>query len=58
MQQIKAAAPAVRIVYGGVFPTYDWRDALAKMPVRRIGHIMSRGMALSHVLRKISASPS
>lgn len=30
MKQIKAAAPDVRIVYGGVFPTYHWREALAE----------------------------
>jgi anaerobic magnesium-protoporphyrin IX monomethyl ester cyclase len=29
---IRAALPAVTIVYGGVFPTYHWRDVLAAEP--------------------------
>lgn len=29
---IRAALPAVRIIYGGVFPTYHWRDVLAAEP--------------------------
>lgn len=29
---IVAAMPAVRIVYGGVFPTYHWREILAEEP--------------------------
>jgi anaerobic magnesium-protoporphyrin IX monomethyl ester cyclase len=29
---IRAALPAVRIIYGGVFPTYHWRDILAAEP--------------------------
>jgi anaerobic magnesium-protoporphyrin IX monomethyl ester cyclase len=28
----KAALPACRIVYGGVFPTYHWREVLAQVP--------------------------
>ncbi len=30
---LKAALPGVRIVYGGVFPTYHWRDVLAAEPL-------------------------
>lgn len=30
--RIKAALPAVTIVYGGVFPTYHWREILAECP--------------------------
>jgi anaerobic magnesium-protoporphyrin IX monomethyl ester cyclase len=29
---IAAALPGVRIVYGGVFPTYHWREILADEP--------------------------
>src|SRR5262245_64951142 len=29
---IAAAVPGVRIVYGGVFPTYHWREILSEEP--------------------------
>src|ERR1044071_3861777 len=29
---IAAALPDVRIIYGGVFPTYHWREILAEEP--------------------------
>ncbi len=29
---LKAALPTVRVVYGGVFPTYHWREVLAEEP--------------------------
>lgn len=29
-QAIKAVKPGIRIVYGGVFPTYHWREVLAE----------------------------
>lgn len=29
---LKAAIPGVRVIYGGVFPTYHWRDILASAP--------------------------
>ncbi len=32
-REIKAAMPSVRIVYGGVFPTYHWRDVLSEADV-------------------------
>src|SRR5262249_40142439 len=31
-KRIARLAPHVRIVYGGVFPTYHWRDILAEEP--------------------------
>jgi anaerobic magnesium-protoporphyrin IX monomethyl ester cyclase len=31
-QQVKRALPEVRIIYGGVHPTYHWRDILAAEP--------------------------
>jgi anaerobic magnesium-protoporphyrin IX monomethyl ester cyclase len=31
-QMVKAAMPKVRIVYGGVHPTYHWREILAEEP--------------------------
>ncbi|WDZ77005.1 magnesium-protoporphyrin IX monomethyl ester anaerobic oxidative cyclase [Ensifer adhaerens] len=30
---IKAAAPSIKVVYGGVFPTYHWRDVLSETGV-------------------------
>lgn len=32
-QMIKAQAPATIVIYGGVFPTYHWRDILAETDV-------------------------
>ncbi|RUU05119.1 magnesium-protoporphyrin IX monomethyl ester anaerobic oxidative cyclase [Mesorhizobium sp. USDA-HM6] len=32
-QMIKARAPGIIIVYGGIFPTYHWRDVLAATDV-------------------------
>jgi anaerobic magnesium-protoporphyrin IX monomethyl ester cyclase len=29
---IRARAPSMRIIYGGVFPTYHWREVLAEEP--------------------------
>ena len=29
---LKARAPGVRVIYGGVYPTYHWRDILAEAP--------------------------
>ena len=29
---IAAAIPQARIIYGGVFPTYHWREILAEEP--------------------------
>jgi anaerobic magnesium-protoporphyrin IX monomethyl ester cyclase len=29
---LKTAAPRLKIVYGGVFPTYHWREVLAEVP--------------------------
>lgn len=29
---IRERAPAIRIVYGGVFPTYHWREVLSQQP--------------------------
>ncbi len=31
-RELKAVMPHVKIVYGGVFPTYHWRDILASEP--------------------------
>lgn len=30
--RVKARLPALRIVYGGVFPTYHWHDVLSEVP--------------------------
>ncbi|TIP33867.1 MAG: magnesium-protoporphyrin IX monomethyl ester cyclase, partial [Mesorhizobium sp.] len=32
-EMIKARAPSVIVIYGGVFPTYHWRDVLAATDV-------------------------
>ncbi|MHB8872943.1 MAG: magnesium-protoporphyrin IX monomethyl ester anaerobic oxidative cyclase [Myxococcaceae bacterium] len=32
MRGLRAALPAVRLVYGGVFPTYHWREVLSAEP--------------------------
>ena len=31
-RRLKAVMPAIRIIYGGVFPTYHWREVLSQEP--------------------------
>ncbi|HEV8388795.1 MAG TPA: cobalamin-dependent protein, partial [Dongiaceae bacterium] len=59
---IRQALPACKIVYGGVFPTYHWRDVLAEVPevdvivrgegeetARRLMRALESGRALMEV---------
>jgi anaerobic magnesium-protoporphyrin IX monomethyl ester cyclase len=59
---VRAALPATTIVYGGVFPTYHWRDVLSEEPqidvvvrgegedtVVRLMHALATGGALAEV---------
>lgn len=59
---IRARSPAIRIIYGGVFPTYHWREVLSEEPqvdaiVRGEGedtavklmHALEHGTALEQV---------
>jgi anaerobic magnesium-protoporphyrin IX monomethyl ester cyclase len=32
VRELKARCPAIGVVYGGVFPTYHWREVLAECP--------------------------
>ena len=58
----KAALPGLRVVYGGVFPTYHWRDVLGECPefdvlvrgegeetTRQLARAMEAGTELSRV---------
>jgi anaerobic magnesium-protoporphyrin IX monomethyl ester cyclase len=59
---IRRALPDCKIVYGGVYPTYHWRDVLAEVPevdvivrgegeetARRLMHALESGRALMEV---------
>src|SRR5882724_4853891 len=59
---IAVAMPDVRIIYGGVFPTYHWREILAEEPyvsaivrgegeetARRLMHALEQGDALADI---------
>ncbi len=49
---VKAALPKVWIIYGGVFPTYHWREALSQAPAI---DIVIRGEGEETALRLITA---
>lgn len=61
-RQIKQALPNVVVVYGGVFPTYHWRDVLERNPaidiivrgegeetMRRVAKAVAEGSALRQI---------
>ncbi len=49
---LKAERPELRIVYGGVFPTYHWREVLAEEPQREV---VVRGEGEDTVVRLVEA---
>jgi anaerobic magnesium-protoporphyrin IX monomethyl ester cyclase len=68
---LRARAPDVRIIYGGVFPTYHWREVLAHEPqidvivrgegeatIVRLVDALARGARLDHVRGLAFRSPT